>query len=153
VDDWEKDNPDIELQISFPSGDVCTAGINLRPHLKECLIEANKHFQVIVFTASHQSYADVILDHIDPEHKLFQYRVYRESWVAVDKNVYIKDLGIFKNRQLNNLLIIDNAVHSFGFHLDNGIPIVPFYDDPTDDELQHLITYLKCLKSQLKFDK
>lgn len=34
-------------------------------------------FQVIVFTASHQVYADAILDYIDPEHELFQYRMYR----------------------------------------------------------------------------
>jgi TFIIF-interacting CTD phosphatase-like protein len=30
----------------------------------------NRDFEVIVFTASHKGYADVILDHIDPEKKL-----------------------------------------------------------------------------------
>ncbi len=35
----------------------------------ECLLEANKHFQVIVFTASHQVYADAILDYIDPNNE------------------------------------------------------------------------------------
>jgi CTD small phosphatase-like protein 2 len=55
---------------------VC-AGINLRPYLMQCLQEANKNFQVVVFTASHQVYADAILDYIDPENEMFQYRMYR----------------------------------------------------------------------------
>jgi CTD small phosphatase-like protein 2 len=46
------------------------------------------------------------------------------------------------------MIIIDNAVYSFGFQLDNGIPILPFYEDPKDEELLHLIYYLKCLEKQ-----
>ena len=44
------------------------AGVNIRPYVKECLIEANKHFEVIVFTASHSCYANVVLDYLDPNH-------------------------------------------------------------------------------------
>lgn len=46
------------------------AGINIRPHLYECLKQANKYFQVIAFTASDKTYADSILDYIDPEREL-----------------------------------------------------------------------------------
>ena len=42
-------------------------------------------------------------------------------------------------------MIVDNAVYSFGFQLDNGIPILPFYDDKNDEEMLHLVYYLKCL--------
>ena len=46
---------------------------------------------------------------------------------------------------MKNICIVDNAVYSFGFQLDNGIPIIPFYDDPNDEELHHLVFYMKCL--------
>ena len=66
VDDIETQNPDVLLEIDFPGEETVCAGINLRPYLMQCLQEANKSFQVIVFTASHQTYADAILDYIDP---------------------------------------------------------------------------------------
>jgi len=96
----------------------------------------------IVFTAAHQSYADVVLDHIDPTRELFQYRLYRDSCTMIEPGVYVKDLGIIKNRKLENMVIVDNSLHSFGFHLDNGVPIVPFYDNQDDEELNHLKAYL-----------
>ena len=43
------------------------------------------------------------------------------------------------------MLLVDNAAYSFGFQLDNGIPILPFYDHENDVELKHLIAYLKNL--------
>jgi CTD small phosphatase-like protein 2 len=39
---------------------------------------------------------------------------------------------------LKDILIIDNSCLSFAFNIDNGIPIVPFYDDNNDQELKHL---------------
>ena len=46
---------------------------------------------------------------------------------------------------MKDLIIVDNAVYSFGHQLENGIPIIPFYDDKTDEELMHLSQYLECL--------
>lgn len=143
VDDPDTDNPHVILKVKFPSGEAVDAGINIRPYAIECLKEANKYFQVVVFTASHQSYADVVLDYLDPNHDLIQYRLYRDSCVQTPEGVYIKDLRIIKNRILENMVIVDNAVYSFGFQLDNGIPIIPFYDDPNDEELHHLVFYMK----------
>lgn len=37
-----------------------------RPYLKEFLTEVSKMFEIVVFTASRQCYADAILDIIDP---------------------------------------------------------------------------------------
>ena len=45
------------------------------------------------------------------------------------------------------MVIVDNAVYSFGFQLENGIPIIPFYNNPMDEELHHLIFYLRCLSN------
>jgi CTD small phosphatase-like protein 2 len=70
VDDMENENPDVVLKINFPNGEIVEAGINLRPYAVECLKEANKKYQVVVFTASHKFYADVVLDYLDPTGEL-----------------------------------------------------------------------------------
>lgn len=36
---------------------------------------------------------------------------------------------------------------SFGYQLRNGIPIIPYYDDPEDNELYKFIDYMKILKT------
>jgi hypothetical protein len=50
---------------------------------------------------------------------------------------------------LSNIIIVDNAVYSFGEQLDNGIPITPFKEDPNDTEFKHLICHLeRCVQSE-----
>ena len=53
VDDVEKEETDVILEIEFNEEDTVYAGINIRPYIMECLQEASKNFMVIVFTASH----------------------------------------------------------------------------------------------------
>ena len=81
--------------------------------------------------------------------KLIDYRLYREHCYKTQENVFIKDLRILKNKDLSQVIIVDNAVYSFGFQLSNGIPIIPFYDSHTtninDEELVHLVYYFTCI--------
>ncbi len=136
---------DVVLPITFPSGDVIEAGINIRPYTAECLEELSKYYEIIVFTASHSCYANVALDYLDPENKYIHHRLFREHCMTTEEGLYIKDLRILGDRNLSDVLIVDNAVYSFGYQLDNGIPIVPFYYDKRDDELKSLTTYLKTI--------
>lgn len=71
VDDVENDECDVILDIDFGDDDIVYAGINIRPHIKQCLREASHNFMIIVFTASHQIYADAILDYIDQDNDIF----------------------------------------------------------------------------------
>ena len=41
VDDIEAQDPDVILEIDFPGEETVCAGINIRPHVMECLREAN----------------------------------------------------------------------------------------------------------------
>ena len=143
--------PDLYLNITTMSGNVIKAGFNIRPYTKECLEFCNQYFEIVVFTASHKFYADVILDYIDPTGSLIQHRLYREHCIKTQDNVYIKDLRVFKNRDLRDLLIVDNAVYSFGAQLSNGIPITPFKDDKDDREFILLMNYLKLIKDKSDF--
>lgn len=63
--------PDVRLDIHTQTGKVLNAGFNVRPYTHEMLKEVNKFYEVVVFTASHKWYADVILDHIDPNNEYF----------------------------------------------------------------------------------
>jgi CTD small phosphatase-like protein 2 len=135
---------DVRLSIVFPSGEVTLVGINIRPYAVEALKAANQEFEVIVFTASHSCYADVVLDYLDPDHSLIHHRFYRQHCILVD-SAYIKDLRIFSNRRLENVVLVDNASYSFGYQLDNGIPIISWYKDRHDQELKKLIEYLDSI--------
>jgi hypothetical protein len=43
------------------------------------------------------------------------------------------------------MIIIDNSVLSFAFHLNNGVPILPFYSNKDDIEMNFLKNYLAKL--------
>ena len=102
---------------------------------------------MIIYTASDQSYADSVVNYIDPTKEFFKYRLYRHNCVEVKlddmpKPIYVKDLRIIKNVKLEDMVIIDNSVLSFAFHLDNGIPILPYYQNKDDIEMETLKNYL-----------
>jgi len=51
-------------------------------------------------------------------------------------------LEVIKNRRLEDIVLVDNNIFSFAFQLENGIPVVPFFDDSSDMELAFLRQYL-----------
>ena len=54
-------------------------------------------------------------------------------------------MSIFEGYSLKDIVIIDNSVLSFAFHLDNGIPILPYYNAKQDVELLLCSVYLETL--------
>ena len=100
---------------------------------------------MIIYTASDQSYADSVLEFLDPFREFFPLRLYRKNCVKIQSEngpLYIKDLRIIKNVKLKDMIMIDNSVLSFAFHLDNGIPILPYYNNKQDNELLFLRDHL-----------
>lgn len=51
--------------------------VRLRPYVMDCLEKLATMYEIIVFTAGQQDYADHILDYIDPNKKIFKRRLYR----------------------------------------------------------------------------
>ena len=140
----EEMQPDVLLPVTFPNGEVINAGINIRPYALECLREMNKFFEVFVFTASHQCYANVVLDYLDPSGELIHQRFFRDNCINMN-GIYIKDLRIFGNRKLSDVVIVDNAAYSFAYQIDNGIPIISWHENRDDKELLNLMDYLQSL--------
>ena len=101
----------------------------------------SKNFEVIVFTASHSCYANVVLNYLDPENKYIHHRLYREHCYQT-QNMYVKDLRVI-DRPISDMVLVDNAAYSYAFQLDNGIPIIPYYEGKSDFELKALQHYLE----------
>lgn len=134
---------DVPLSIRFPTGEKIDAGVNIRPFAVQFLQELSRICEVIVFTASHECYANVVLNYLDPKKELVSYRLFRDHCWQTEEGIYIKDLRVLKNRNLENMLLVDNAAYSYYYQLENGVPIIPFYDDKSDKELAKLLEYLK----------
>ena len=116
-------------------------GINFRKNLKNFLKKVSKYFNLILFTAAYQEYADVIIDYIDPENIFFKKWFYRESCINLNDNINIKDLNIFNDIDLKHSVILDNNIYSFCNNLKNGILINSFFEGE-DDDLMNIYYYL-----------
>jgi CTD small phosphatase-like protein 2 len=58
--------------------------------------------------------------------------------------MYIKDLRII-DRDMRNMVLIDNAAYSYIYQMENGVPIFPYYHGQIDFELKMLEEYLMKL--------
>ena len=74
---------------------------------------------------------------------MISHRLFRDHCWQTEEGIYIKDLRVLKNRSIENILLVDNAAYSYFYQLDNGIPIIPYYDDKSDRELIKLLEFLK----------
>jgi len=115
----------------------------IRPGLFQFLDFINKYFEVFIYTASYKNYADTIIDYIEKDKKYFSLRLYRENCIYLKPGIYIKDLRIIKERELKDMIIIDNSLFSFANQLDNGILVTSFFNDLNDSFLLNLINYLQ----------
>ena len=142
------ENKDNLLSITLPSKKIAKIGVNIRPHWEEAIQRISKLYNIVIYTASHASYADSVLDFIDPEKKYFYNRLYRSNCIDIKMDgtdIYIKDLNIFEDYNLKDILIVDNSVLAFAFHLDNGIPILPYYEAKNDYELLFCAYYFESI--------
>lgn len=116
------------------------AEVLVRPYCYEFLAEMSQHYELVVFTAGLQDYADWVLDQLDTEHHI-KHRLYRHHTVK-EGNVYIKDLGK-TGRDLAKTIIVDNVAENFRLQPENGIFIKSWFDDMHDDALQQLAPLLR----------
>ena len=122
-----------------------------RPNLYHFLTEMSKIFEIIIFTAGTQEYADPILDIIDKKKNFFDKRLYRQHTIIMD-NVFVKDLSKL-GRELSKIIIVDNMPQNFKLQKENGIFIKNFNgDDKSDSTLIDLIPILRKISCDKKND-
>ncbi|PSR83927.1 dullard-like phosphatase [Coniella lustricola] len=118
--------------------------VHKRPHCDDFLRRVCKWFNIVVFTAAVQEYADPVIDWLESERKFFSARYYRQH-CTFRHGAFIKDLSSVEP-DLSKVMILDNSPLSYMFHQDNAIPIQGWINDPTDNDLQHLIPFLEGLQ-------
>eukprot|EP00929_Paragymnodinium_shiwhaense_P080325 TRINITY_DN41879_c0_g1_i2.p1 TRINITY_DN41879_c0_g1~~TRINITY_DN41879_c0_g1_i2.p1 ORF type:complete len:856 (-),score=158.25 TRINITY_DN41879_c0_g1_i2:188-2755(-) len=109
---------------------------DIRPGMHEFLERTNQlGYELVIFTAATQDYADWVIDQIDPQ-RLIRYRLYRQHALPWGP-IFVKDLSRL-GRNLERTLIIDNVQENFMLQPHNGIFIATWYDDPNDTALSAL---------------
>lgn len=108
----------------------------IRPNCITFLKTLSQYFEVVIFTAASQDYADWILDVLDPNKAFISHRLYRQH-TQYDDGVYVKDLNLL-GRDLKKTIIIDNIRENFERQDANGIEIITWLNDPNDRELDNL---------------
>lgn len=88
--------------------------VHKRPHCDDFLRKVCKWYNLVVFTASVQEYADPVIDWLEQERKYFSGRYYRQH-CTFRNGAYIKDLSSVEP-DLTKVMILDNSPLSYIFH-------------------------------------
>ena len=107
-----------------------------------------KYYELIIFTAATQDYADPIINAIEKEEKYFEHRLYRMHTTIID-NDFVKDLSKL-GRDLNRTIIVDNMKQNYKNQPNNGITIRPFWGKDVEDTA--LVDLLDILKKIVEKD-
>lgn len=118
--------------------------VHKRPFCDDFLRRVSKWYNLVIFTASVQEYADPVIDWLESERKYFSARYYRQH-CTFRHGAFIKDLSSVEP-DLSKVMILDNSPLSYMFHQDNAIPIQGWINDPTDNDLLHLVPLLEGLQ-------
>ena len=132
---------DIILNVDF-EGVLYNIYVLVRPGTKEFIKKVSEFFEVIIFTASISKYALPLLDILDTDKKI-KYRLTREHCTFIN-GIYIKELKKL-NRNLKDIIIVDNSPLAYAFDTENGLPITTWYEDKEDEELFHIFPILEFL--------
>jgi Dullard-like phosphatase family protein len=113
--------------------------------VRRFLEAASRRFEVVIFTASQQSYADKVIDALDPSGLLVAHRLYR-GHCTEHRGAFFKDLGHL-GRPLARCVLVDNSPISVACNPDNGILIRSWFGDPGDQELADLLNTLEVYRA------
>lgn len=132
---------DIVLKVDFDDA-IYNIFVLVRPEVDLFLSEMASYYEIVIFTASLSKYASPLVARLDTN-SVCKYKLYREHCTFVN-GLYIKDLRRI-NRELKDVIIVDNSPISYAFTIDNGIPIKSWFSDKNDRELPRLIPLLRFL--------
>lgn len=138
AEDRKEVTTESDFQVVLESGE--TADVYLRPGLFNFIEKGSEFFEFVIFTAALSVYAKPVLDRLDPENK-FSHRLYREATVTYRGQPFVKDVSLL-GRDMRRTILIDNNPFACIASPDNSMPILSFYDDQSDCELDKALALL-----------
>ena len=125
------------------------AYVQVRPYADYFLSEMGKYFEIVIFTAAAEDYADIVLNELDKNNAI-NYKLYRKHTEQIN-GVFIKDLSKL-GRDIEKVIIVDNNKDNFSLQPENGLHICSFLGDQNDDELYSLSEDLMKIVDSKKKD-
>ena len=146
-----------ETLIHYSDQNDRVGELRIRPGAEDFLRVLSLYYEIVIFTAGTQEYADWALSHLQSS-EFISHRLYRQhtimvgsrlsiqiiqddSEVARIKRYNVKDLSRI-GRDLTKTIIIDNIAENFQFQPDNGIFIKSWFEDEDDTALYELTPLL-----------
>ena len=105
----------------------------LRPGLLDFLHKMKKLYELILFSLGTSEYVSPIIKNIEKKEKFFEHILYREHVTYDDNGNFFKNLNLL-NRDVKNIIIVDDNYKNFKYHKSNGICIKPFFGDSLNDK-------------------
>eukprot|EP00285_Hemiselmis_virescens_P015337 CAMPEP_0173388072 /NCGR_PEP_ID=MMETSP1356-20130122/10462_1 /TAXON_ID=77927 ORGANISM="Hemiselmis virescens, Strain PCC157" /NCGR_SAMPLE_ID=MMETSP1356 /ASSEMBLY_ACC=CAM_ASM_000847 /LENGTH=278 /DNA_ID=CAMNT_0014344883 /DNA_START=200 /DNA_END=1033 /DNA_ORIENTATION=+ len=130
-------NADFVVPVEV-DGTVHRVFVCKRPGVDQFMKTVGELFEVVVFTASLDKYANPVLDLLDRTNSV-HYRLFREACVMADGSL-VKDLNRL-GRDVRKTIIVDNSPSSYMLHPQNAVAISSWFDDPTDTQLFTLLPW------------
>ena len=119
----------------------------LRPHLHKFLKVMKKCFsEIVLYTSSVKSYADTVMNYVDPGKKYFSRRFYRDSLVTINGE-YKKDLRRVSH-DLSRVILVDDSP-SLMFQKENCCKVIPFHGNLFDSNLIYLSIFLQKIANYI----
>ncbi|XP_060804452.1 mitochondrial import inner membrane translocase subunit TIM50-C [Amyelois transitella] len=115
-----------------------------RPGLDQFLQSvANSNYEVVIFTTENVFMIWPVIDKLDPENKLINYRLFRDSTHFID-GVHVKNLDGL-NRDLSKVIVVDWNKESTKFHPQNTLILKKWKGSDDDTSLLDLANLLQTI--------
>lgn len=122
---------------------------NFRPGVVEFVKKVASSFEVHLFTAGTQGYAELIAETLDPEGVLIERDgIWSDEYIqwSKDKSTYWKDLSklpLVGRDDLSRVVLIDDDSDHLLANPSNVVQVRKFENDPEDKELEEVWAYLQ----------
>ena len=105
-----------------------------------------KHYELVLYTAAEKDYANGVIRFIEGKNKIFAHKLYNAQCVQRKGECVFKYLDVLcENRDLKDIVIVDNCAQNYALSIRNGVPIKSFRGEEGDQELVFLANYLTML--------
>lgn len=122
------------------------AHVYVRPYAPLLLETLATCFEVVIFTASAEIYADKVLDFLDPHRRCIAHRLYRQHCTVIQGG-HLKDVRRL-GRRVEDVVLVDNSPVAVGLVPSSGILVSSWFGGDLEDvELLNLLEMLERCSS------
>ena len=137
---------DIILNVMGIDGKTHEIFVRKRPGVDKFLQRVAQIYELVIFTASMSKYAKPLISKLVknlnlPGHGI--YTLFRDHCLLIN-NGFVKPLHQL-GRPMKDIIILDNSPHAYLFTPEVALPIVSWYEDPADMELQRMMPFLEFM--------